>query len=85
MIGGLVVTIFYMAMNYMNPAFNVLGITHLGSGIFGLIVAVILCVVVSLLTAPPPKDIQELVDHMRNPITDDEGMAKYGAGASAAH
>ncbi len=85
MIGGLVVTIFYMAMNYMNPAFHVLGITHLGSGIFGLIVAIILCVVVSLLTAPPPKEVQDLVDHVRNPITDDETMAKYGSGTTAAH
>jgi cation/acetate symporter len=85
MIGGLVVTIFYMAMNYMNPAFHLLGITHLGSGIFGLPVAVILCVVVSLLTAPPPKEVQDLVDHVRNPITDDETMAQYGSGASATH
>ncbi len=86
MIGGLVVTLFYMAMNYANPTFNVLGITHLGSGIFGLPVAIILCVVVSLLTKAPPKEIQDLVDNLRNPITDDDTMAKYGsAGASAGH
>jgi cation/acetate symporter len=76
MIGGLAVTLFYMANNYVNPAFNVLGISHLGSGIFGLPVAVILIVVVSLLTKEPSKEIQDLVDNLRNPITDDEGMSK---------
>jgi len=85
MIGGLVVTVFYMAMNYWNPAFNVLGITHLGSGIFGLPVAVILCVVVSLATKAPPKEIMELVDNLRNPITDDETMAKYGSTSLPTH
>ncbi|GAB4441501.1 MAG: cation acetate symporter [Chloroflexi bacterium OHK40] len=82
MIGGLATTIFYMAMNYWNPAFNVLGITHLGSGIFGLPVAIILCIVVSLLTPAPSREIQELVTHLRNPVTDDEVMAKYGSGDS---
>lgn len=76
MIGGLAVTLFYMANNYINPAFNVLGISHLGAGIFGLPVAVILIVVVSLLTKEPSKEIQDLVDNLRNPITDDEGMSK---------
>lgn len=76
MIGGLGVTLFYMFNNYMNPAFNVLGISHLGSGIFGLPVAVILIVVVSLLTKEPSKETQDLVESLRNPITDDEGMTK---------
>jgi len=74
MIGGLVVTIFYMAMNYTNPAFNVLGITHLGSGVFGLPVAIILTVVVSLLTKEPSKEIQAMVEQLRDPLDDDEGM-----------
>ncbi|GIV94419.1 MAG: cation acetate symporter [Chloroflexus sp.] len=76
MIGGLAVTLFYMVNNYLNPAFNVLGISHLGSGIFGLPVAIILIVVVSLLTKEPSKEIQDLVENLRNPITDDEGMTK---------
>ncbi len=76
MVGGLAVTLFYMANNYVNPGFNVLGISHLGAGIFGLPVAVILIVVVSLLTKEPSKEIQDLVDNLRNPITDDEGMSK---------
>lgn len=76
MIGGLAVTLFYMFNNYTNPAFNVLGISHLGSGIFGLPVAIILIVVVSLLTKEPSKETQELVENLRNPITDDEAMTK---------
>ncbi|WP_322496009.1 sodium:solute symporter family protein [Chloroflexus sp.] len=76
MIGGLAVTLFYMFNNYTNPAFNVLGISHLGSGIFGLPVAIILIVVVSLLTKEPSKETQELVENLRNPITDDETMTK---------
>jgi cation/acetate symporter len=84
MIGGLVVTVFYMAMNYWNPAFNVLGITHLGSGIFGLPVALILMVVVSLLTAPPPQHIQDLVESLRTPGTDDDAMSKQLTGMGEA-
>jgi cation/acetate symporter len=84
MIGGLAVTVFYMAMNYWNPAFNVLGITHLGSGVFGLPVALILMVVVSLLTAPPPQHIQELVESLRTPGTDDDAMSKQLTGMGEA-
>jgi cation/acetate symporter len=80
MIGGLSVTIFYMGMNYWNPAFNVLGITHLGSGIFGLPVAIILIVVVSLLTPPPPQEVQDLVESLRTPGTDDDAMEKQLSG-----
>jgi cation/acetate symporter len=83
MIGGLSVTLFYMISNYFNPAFNVLGISHLGSGIFGLPVAIILCVVVSLLTPAPSREIMDLVDNLRNPITDDDKMAQYGSGDKA--
>jgi cation/acetate symporter len=31
---------------------------------------------VSLLTKEPSKEIQDLVENLRNPITDDEGMTK---------
>ena len=83
MIGGLSVTIFYMVMNYFNPSFHFLGITHLGSGVFGLPVAFLLTVVVSLMTAPPPQEIQDLVDELRNPIDDDERMSSLIAAAEA--
>jgi cation/acetate symporter len=74
MIGGLAVTLFYMIRNYFDPTFNVLGITHLGSGLFGLPVAILLCVVVSLLTPAPSKEIQNLIEHLRDPQEDDETM-----------
>jgi cation/acetate symporter len=62
----------------------VLGITHLGSGIFGLPVALILMVVVSLLTAPPPQHIQDLVESLRTPGTDDDAMSKQLTGMGEA-
>ena len=57
MIGGLAVTIFYMVMNYINPEFNVLGISHLSAGIFGVPVNFILIYVVSMLTPEPSQKL----------------------------
>jgi cation/acetate symporter len=68
MAGGLLVTIFYLAGNYLNPYFTIMGLSHLSSGIFGMIVNFGLQVVVSLATAPPPVEIQRMVDDLRNPI-----------------
>ena len=67
MIGGLVVTIGYMVLNYLNPDFNILGITHVAAGIFGLPVNILITVVVSRLTPPPPQEVQALVDSLRAP------------------
>lgn len=74
MIGGLAVTIFYMVMNYINPEFNVLGISHLSAGIFGVPVNFGLIYVVSKLTAEPSAEMQHLVDTLRHPQEDDELM-----------
>jgi cation/acetate symporter len=68
MIGGLAVCLFYMAMNYTDPRFNVLGLSHLSSGIFGMIVNFTLMVTVSLATEAPPKAVQDLVDSLRIPV-----------------
>jgi cation/acetate symporter len=68
MIGGLVVTIFYLAMNYMDPRFNLFGLSHLSAGVFGMAANFALQIVVSLATAPPPKEIQDMVDQVRLPI-----------------
>ncbi|MFQ3633230.1 sodium:solute symporter family protein [Roseiflexus sp.] len=84
MIGGLSVTIFYMYMNYLNPSFNVLGITHLAAGIFGLPVNFLLCYIVSKLTAAPSQEIQDLIDHLRSPELDDELMTSIASGKRAA-
>jgi cation/acetate symporter len=68
MIGGLLTTIAYMALNYTNPNFTVLGLSHLSAGIFGMIVNVALQVTVSLATQPPPRYIQDMVDQLRVPV-----------------
>jgi cation/acetate symporter len=68
MIGGLITTLWYLVSNYLNPANNIMGLSHLSSGFFGMITNFVLTIVVSLVTAPPPKAIQELVDELRHPI-----------------
>ncbi len=68
MIGGLVVTIIYMAGNYVDPRFNILGITHLAAGLFGLIVNFALTIGISLATEAPPRHIQEMVENLRIPV-----------------
>ena len=89
-IGGMVACIFYMYNNYLDPNFNVLGITHLGAGVFGLITNFALTYVVSKLTAEPSREIQELVDHLRHPQEDDammdvlSGNARTAGAAAAA-
>ncbi len=68
MIGGLLVTVTYMFLNYTNPNITILGLSHLSAGIFGMIVNVGLQVIVSLATAPPPRYIQDMVDQLRIPV-----------------
>ncbi|NJM07752.1 cation acetate symporter [Candidatus Gracilibacteria bacterium] len=81
MIGGLSVTLIYMIGNYFNPAFNVLGITHLGSGIFGMPVAFLLCYVVSMMTPAPSIEIQRMVENLRSPFENDDETARIVAAA----
>jgi cation/acetate symporter len=68
MIGGLLTTIAYMFLNYTNPNFTVLGLSHLSAGIFGMIANFGLQFVLSLATAPSPRYIQDMVDQLRIPI-----------------
>ncbi len=68
MIGGLLVTVAYMFLNYTNPNITILGLSHLSAGIFGMIVNFGLQVIVSLATAPPPRYIQDMVDQLRIPV-----------------
>jgi cation/acetate symporter len=68
MIGGLVACFVYMIWNYVDPRFNVLGLSHLSAGIFGMAANFLLTIVLSLLTAPSPKYIQDMVDQLRIPV-----------------
>ncbi len=68
MIGGLVACVTYMVWNYIDPRFNILGLSHLSAGIFGMLANFILLIVVSLATAPAPKYIQDMVDQLRIPV-----------------
>jgi cation/acetate symporter len=83
-IGGLVVCIFYMAMNYLDPTFNILGISHLGAGLFGLIVNFALTIGVSLMTKAPSEEIQRLVESLRRPDSEPEGHDVLQPGAEPA-
>ncbi|HKY50870.1 MAG TPA: sodium:solute symporter family protein [Candidatus Limnocylindria bacterium] len=68
MIGGLLVTAAYMFLNYTDPRFTVLGLSHLSAGIFGMIANFGLQIVVSLATKPSPEYVQRLVDQVRIPV-----------------
>jgi cation/acetate symporter len=68
MIGGMVVCIGYMVGNYTNPYFNILGLSHLSAGIFGMIANFGLQIIVSLMTEAPPQEVQDMVDDLRLPV-----------------
>lgn len=68
MIGGLVVCFAYMIANYIDPRINVLGLSHLSAGIFGMAANFLLLIIVSLVTAPAPKYIEDMVDQLRIPV-----------------
>ncbi|MEP7190195.1 MAG: sodium:solute symporter family protein, partial [Roseiflexaceae bacterium] len=67
MTGGLIVTIFYMISNYLDPSFNLFGISHLAAGLFGMITNFALTIIVSLLTKPPSPQAQRMVESLRQP------------------
>jgi cation/acetate symporter len=67
MISGLLVTLAYMLLNAWNPELNILGITNVAAGIFGIPVNFIVTYTVSKLTAPPSAESQALVEALRQP------------------
>ncbi len=67
MISGLLVTLAYMLLNAWNPDFNILGITNVAAGIFGVPINFIVTYTVSKLTAPPSAEAQALVGTLRQP------------------
>jgi len=74
-----------MVMNYFNPEFNILGISHLSAGIFGMPVNFLLIYFVSKATAEPPQPIQDMVDELRVPQSNDDRMEELleAAGVSS--
>jgi cation/acetate symporter len=78
MVGGVSVTWYYMSMTqpWLRSIFGVtspiadniwFGIQPISAGIFGLPVALVLMLVVSLITPAPDKATQDLVEHVRYP------------------
>ena len=74
MIAGLGVCIYYMLRTY--PFFTNMGVPKMdlwfglspvSAGVFGLPIGIATIVVVSLLTAKPSREVQELVEHVRYP------------------
>jgi cation/acetate symporter len=74
MVAGLAICIYYMMRTY--PFFTNMGVPKMdlwfglspvSAGMFGLPVGVLTIFIVSLLTSPPSKEVQELVEHVRYP------------------
>ncbi len=67
MLGGYGVTLFYIIMTNTGAMEPWFGIRNISAAIFGMPVAFILTFVVSKMTAPPPREIQEFVEQLRIP------------------
>jgi cation/acetate symporter len=76
MVGGLGITFYYMVTTqpWLRGVFGVTspielwwGIQPISAGVFGVPLGFALIIIVSLLTAPPRKEIQQLVEHVRYP------------------
>ena len=74
MMAGLGVCVYYMLRTY--PFFTNMGVPKMdlwfglspvSAGCFGLPIGVVTIIIVSLLTSPPPKEVQQLVEHVRYP------------------
>ncbi len=71
MVAGLGLAMFYMVRTYAFfggvPANEWFGFTPICAGVFGMPFGMAVLVIVSLLTEPPAKEIQEFVEHCRYP------------------
>jgi cation/acetate symporter len=77
MIVGIVFTATYIIqVKFLGYGFWFLGISGEGIGTIGMILNLVVLYVVSLLTQPPPADVQEMVENIRYP---------RGAGAASDH
>ncbi len=86
MLAGLGVCSYYMARTY--PFFINMGVPKMdlwfsmnpiSAGMFGLPVGIVTIFIVSLLTAPPSKEVQELVEHVRYPNLLGDGVKTEAA------
>jgi cation/acetate symporter len=76
MLGGMFICMYYMYLTY--PFFGVnapqwFGINPISAGIFGIPVGFAGVIIGSLLSPPPAKEVQELVDHVRYPNLEGTG------------
>jgi cation/acetate symporter len=82
MVTGITVTAAYIVyFKFVNPAANVadnwfLGVSPEGFGAVGMVVNFAVATVVAALTRPPPREVQEMIEHIRVP---------RGAGGAHAH
>jgi cation/acetate symporter len=67
MIAGAAVTLAYMIANFAEPSFNVLGISHVAAGVFGIPVNFGVTILVSKLTAAPSPQAEVLIEELRQP------------------
>jgi cation/acetate symporter len=81
MMAGLGVCMYYMLRTY--PFFTNMGVPKMdlwfglspvSAGVFGLPVGMLTIFIVSLLTSPPPRQVQELVEHVRYPNLRDDSL-----------
>ncbi len=86
MAAGLGVCIYYMLRTY--PFFTNMGVPKMdlwfglspvSAGMFGLPVGLLTIIIVSMLTSPPPKETQELVEHVRYPNLRGDTLKTEGA------
>tara|TARA_R110002073_G_scaffold135101_5_gene283057 strand:- start:1851 stop:3665 length:1815 start_codon:yes stop_codon:yes gene_type:complete len=66
MVCGLAAGTIYLIHVY-NGGAELFGLNHLRFGIVGIVVSLVAMVVVSLATAPPSEEVQDMVDEVRNP------------------
>lgn len=67
MLAGLIVTLSYMVLNVLNPNFNLLGITNVAAGVFGVITNFAVTIGISLRTAQTLPETTTLVESLRQP------------------
>jgi cation/acetate symporter len=87
MVAGLGICFYYMATTqpWMRTLFGVtgsiaehtwFGIAPISAGVFGVPAGIAVLIIVSLLTKPPPPEVQELVEHVRYPNLKGEAPAE---------